>query len=104
MGKEWNQIQPLPNVPAPLGRYGHAVTMIGTKFFVFGGHADGRAQNDLWSFDLTSSMFLVYFSCNRRFNVRIVLTKSKRTVEAHAGTFGSLPLLIDQPLEWVTCV
>ncbi|KAF9566136.1 hypothetical protein CPC08DRAFT_720114 [Agrocybe pediades] len=56
IGKEWNSIPAMPNAPAPMGRYGHAVTMIGTKLFVFGGHGgeDGRVLNDLWSFDLQS--------------------------------------------------
>jgi Kelch motif len=43
------------NGPRPIGRAGHAVTMAGSKLFVFGGETDTANFNDMWAFDLNSS-------------------------------------------------
>jgi hypothetical protein len=35
VSREWTRV--VVNSPGPVGRYGHALTMIGSKFFIFGG-------------------------------------------------------------------
>ncbi|KAI0673362.1 galactose oxidase [Trametes maxima] len=52
VNREWTRVS--VDGPAPVGRVGHSVVMIGPRIYVFGGDAHGEFFGDLWCFDLST--------------------------------------------------
>ncbi|KAF9566138.1 galactose oxidase [Agrocybe pediades] len=50
--REWTLLK--VSSPTPRGRYGHTLTLIGSKLYVFGGQVNQEFFNDIWLFDLNS--------------------------------------------------
>ncbi|KAI0778412.1 galactose oxidase [Trametes elegans] len=50
--RDWTRV--FVDGPAPSGRLGHTVVMIGPRIYIFGGHAQGEYFNDIWCFDLST--------------------------------------------------
>lgn len=62
--RKWTKIVVLG--PSPEGRYGHTMTVIGTKLYIFGGQTDAQFSNDVIVFDIpssTSSTLFYLFVC-----------------------------------------
>ncbi|KAJ5693079.1 hypothetical protein N7462_002502 [Penicillium macrosclerotiorum] len=48
--RQWSRA--IPPGPRPAGRYGHSLSILGSKLYVFGGQVEGFFFNDLVAFDL----------------------------------------------------
>lgn len=52
--REWTRVDSDVDNPGPVGRYGHTVSIVGSRFYIFGGQVDGEFMQDFWAFDLNS--------------------------------------------------
>ncbi|BFZ64595.1 Negative regulator of mitotic exit [Saitoella coloradoensis] len=50
--RTWSKAHLSPASARPAGRYGHTLSLLGSRLYVFGGQVDGYFFNDLVSFDL----------------------------------------------------
>ncbi len=56
--RKWTRI--IVEGPSPQGRYGHTMTVVGTKLYIFGGQNDARLTNDVIVVDIPSSACVVF--------------------------------------------
>ena len=50
VSREWTRV--VFNGPGPGGRYGHTMTLVDSKLFIFGGWSNEEYFNDIWALDL----------------------------------------------------
>jgi hypothetical protein len=70
----------------PVCRYAHAVTMVGSKLFVFGGWTGEKALNDMWAFDLNSGT--IAHRCINIFLLDIPAVQSKPVWDSYESAPG----------------
>lgn len=57
------------------------MTMVGSRFFVFGGQVDGEFLNDLWSFDLNSRTCDFILACSELTECHVSVVRTRASWE-----------------------
>lgn len=61
---KWSKVDYTPE-SAPSGRWGHCVLVKDDVLYLFGGYATNAIVNELWTFDLSTTMNLIYHLLDR---------------------------------------